>query len=61
MAKYNNIILTGGVDDIWQDTNTKKLIVVDYKSKLVDIWLKQSLLASPYLSYKTQMDCSISS
>ena len=28
-----NIILTGGVDDIWLDTKTKELIVVDYKSQ----------------------------
>ena len=28
-----NIILTGGVDDIWQDTRTSDLIVVDYKSQ----------------------------
>ena len=31
--KDTSIILTGGVDDIWQDTRTKKLIVVDYKSQ----------------------------
>tara|TARA_B100000700_G_C14418297_1_gene566857 strand:- start:277 stop:477 length:201 start_codon:yes stop_codon:yes gene_type:complete len=24
---------TGGVDDIWQDTITKQLIIVDYKSQ----------------------------
>ncbi|CAM8392311.1 PD-(D/E)XK endonuclease-like domain, AddAB-type [Candidatus Methylopumilus planktonicus] len=28
-----NIILSGGVDDIWLDTKTKELIVVDYKSQ----------------------------
>ena len=33
MTNYENIILTGGVDDIWQDNNTKELIVVDYKSQ----------------------------
>jgi ATP-dependent helicase/DNAse subunit B len=31
--KEINIILTGGVDDIWQDTRDGKLIVVDYKSQ----------------------------
>ena len=33
MWRYHdsNIILTGGVDDIWFDTSTEKLIVVDYK------------------------------
>ena len=29
--KDTNIILTGGVDDIWQHKITKQLIVVDYK------------------------------
>tara|TARA_Y100001968_G_scaffold9881_1_gene8260 strand:+ start:496 stop:708 length:213 start_codon:yes stop_codon:yes gene_type:complete len=27
------IIMTGGVDDIWQDTITRQLIIVDYKSQ----------------------------
>ena len=58
MTKFENIILTGGVDDIWQDTNTKKLIVVDYKSQanknMVETW---SYLSSPYHEgYKVQMD-----
>ena len=58
MAKYNNIILTGGVDDIWQDTNTKKLIVVDYKSQASRYTVEtEAYLASPYHGgYKTQMD-----
>lgn len=53
-----NIILSGGVDDIWQDTNTKELIVVDYKSQASN----DKVEAEPYLSsayhqgYKTQMD-----
>ena len=35
MARFGdtNIILTGGVDDIWQDTETGDLIVADYKSQ----------------------------
>ena len=35
MARFGNtnIILTGGVDDIWQDTKTGELIVADYKSQ----------------------------
>ena len=58
ITKFENIILTGGVDDIWQDTNTKKLIVVDYKSQanrnMVETW---SYLSSPYHEgYKVQMD-----
>ena len=31
--KTSNITLSGGVDDIWQDTKTGKLIIVDYKSQ----------------------------
>ena len=56
--KDTSIILTGGVDDIWQDTRTKQLIVVDYKSQakkgLVD---KQEYLEDPYHDgYKIQMN-----
>ena len=47
--KDTNIILTGGVDDIWQHKITKQLIVVDYKSQAklgrVD---KQDYLDDPY-------------
>ena len=56
--KNTNIILTGGIDDIWQDKNTKKLNVVDYKSqaKLGKID-KQNYLIDPYHDgYKIQMD-----
>ena len=28
-----NIILSGGVDDVWQDIKTGKLIIADYKSR----------------------------
>ena len=56
--KDSNIILTGGVDDIWQHNISKKLIVVDYKSQAklgrVD---KQDYLEDPYHEgYKIQMD-----
>ena len=56
--KNTNIILTGGVDDIWQHSISKKLIVVDYKSQAkygrVD---KQDYLEDPYHEgYKIQMD-----
>ena len=56
--KDTNIILTGGVDDIWQHKITKQLIVVDYKSQAklgrVD---KQDYLDDPYHEgYKIQMD-----
>ena len=56
--KNSNVILTGGVDDIWQDKVTKKLIIADYKSQAkfgpVD---KQDYLDNPYHEgYKIQMD-----
>jgi len=56
--KDTNIILTGGVDDIWQHNISKKLIIVDYKSQAkfgrVD---KQDYLEDPYHEgYKIQMD-----
>ena len=56
--KDKSIILTGGVDDIWQDTRTNQLIVVDYKSQAkygrVD---KKEYLDDPYHDgYKIQMD-----
>ena len=60
ILRYKNtgIILTGGVDDIWQDTITKKLIIVDYKSQAkkgrVD---KKDYLDDPFHEgYKIQMD-----
>ena len=53
-----NIILSGGVDDIWQDTNTKELIVVDYKSQAsAEIVEPESYLSNVYhQGYKIQMD-----
>ena len=58
MTQFHNIILTGGVDDIWQDTNTKELIVVDYKSQASSYPVKaSSYLSSSYRDgYKIQMD-----
>lgn len=56
--RNTNIILTGGVDDIWQDTKTGDLIVADYKSqanfKPLD---PESYLSDVYHEgYKIQMD-----
>ena len=54
----SNIILTGGVDDIWQNTKNGKLVVADYKSQANT----KPLDADTYLSdvykggYKIQMD-----
>ena len=56
--KNSNIILTGGIDDIWQDKTTRKLIIVDYKSQAkTGRFDKQDYLNDPYHhSYKIQMD-----
>ena len=56
--KDTNIILTGGVDDIWQHNITKQLIIVDYKSQAKLGRLdKQEYLEDPYHDgYKIQMD-----
>ena len=60
MSRFENssIILTGGVDDIWQDTNDGKLVVVDYKSQANSKPLTpESYLADAYHEgYKVQMD-----
>ena len=56
--KFENILLTGGVDDVWQDTNTDELIVVDYKSQASSYKVEtKSYLSSPFHEgYKIQMD-----
>ncbi len=53
-----NITLSGGIDDIWQDTRDKRLIVVDYKSQANTKSLDpESYLSDPYHEgYKIQMD-----
>ena len=60
MARFanTNIILTGGVDDIWQNTKTKKLIIADYKSQANNKPLEpNSYLSDAYKEgYKVQMD-----
>jgi len=56
--KDTNIILQGGVDDLWIDTKTEEIIVVDYKSQAKN----DEVVAWKYLSnvfhqgYKRQMD-----
>lgn len=53
-----NIILTGGIDDVWQDMNDKKLVVVDYKSQANTKPLTpESYLEDPFhQGYKVQLD-----
>ena len=56
--KKTNIILTGGVDDIWFDKISKNLIIVDYKSQAKFGNLdKVDYLEDPYHhNYKIQID-----
>ena len=53
-----NIILHGGVDDIWYDQQTEEVIVVDYKSQANKYRVEQeSYLAGVYhQSYKIQLE-----
>lgn len=54
----SNIILTGGVDDIWLNTKNEKLIVADYKSQANTKPLDpHTYLSDAYKQgYKIQMD-----
>ncbi len=58
MANFHNIILTGGIDDIWQNTDTKELIIVDYKSQANSREVEPiSYLSNAYHEgYKIQME-----
>ena len=53
-----NLIIHGGIDDIWFDLDKKKLIVVDYKAQSTSYPVStQSYLNSEWhLNYKLQMD-----
>jgi len=53
-----NILLSGGIDDIWQDTITQELIVVDYKSQASrEIVETETYLKGVYhQGYKIQLD-----
>lgn len=49
-----NLLITGGVDDIWIDNETKELIIVDYKATSKDG--EVSLDADWQIGYKRQME-----
>ena len=53
-----NIILHGGIDDVWYDRREEKLIVVDYKSQAsLRAVEEQTYLAGVYhQAYKVQLD-----
>ena len=48
-----NFILTGAIDDVWEDTATKELIIVDYKATSKN---RVITLDDLYDSYKQQME-----
>jgi len=53
-----NIVLHGGVDDVWYDTKTKQVVIAEYKSQAN----RESVTTEAYLSngyhgsYKVQLD-----
>lgn len=49
-----NLVIQGGVDDVWIDNKTKELIIVDYKSTSKDGEI--SLDAEWQIAYKRQME-----
>lgn len=54
LDKKNNFLVFGAVDDIWQDNQTKELIIVDYKSTSTD--KEVSLDEEWKIGYKRQME-----
>jgi len=58
LDEKRNLIIHGGIDDIWYDLKEKKLIVVDYKAQSTNYTVTtQSYLNSEWhVSYKLQMD-----
>lgn len=53
-----NLIIQGGVDDVWYNLDTKELVVADYKAQSTSAEVeKEYYLKSQYhQGYKTQMD-----
>lgn len=56
--KNTNIILQGGVDDLWLDTTTEEVVVLDYKSqaKSGEITMEDYLDDKYHQGYKKQLD-----
>lgn len=54
LDKKNNFIVTGAIDDIWQDNQTKELIIVDYKATSSE---KEANIDDEWkIAYKRQME-----
>ena len=58
LDEQTNLIIKGGVDDIWLNQDTKELIVVDYKAQSTNYAVEpKSYLESKFhQGYKRQMD-----
>ena len=58
LDEKTNLIIHGGIDDLWFDLKEKKLIVVDYKaqSSTYPVTVSSYLDSEWHLSYKLQMD-----
>ena len=58
LDEKTNLIIHGGIDDIWFDQKEKKIIVVDYKaqSSSYPVSVTSYLGSEWHLSYKLQMD-----
>ena len=58
LDEKTNLIIHGGIDDIWFDLETKKIAVVDYKaqSTVYPVSTTSYLNSEWHLSYKLQMD-----
>ena len=58
LDEKTNLIIHGGIDDLWFDLKEKKLIVVDYKaqSSTYPVTVSSYLNSEWHLSYKLQMD-----
>jgi hypothetical protein len=58
LDEKTNLIIHGGIDDLWFDLKEKKLIVVDYKaqSSTYPVTISSYLDSDWHLSYKLQMD-----
>ena len=58
LDEKTNLIIHGGVDDIWFDLKEKKLVVVDYKAQSTSYPVSTGsyLNSEWHLSYKIQMD-----
>ncbi|MDD5738816.1 MAG: PD-(D/E)XK nuclease family protein [Candidatus Pacebacteria bacterium] len=54
LHQSTNFYITGGVDDVWENTKTKELIIVDYKATSKDG--EVNLDADWQIGYKRQME-----